>query len=164
MNRKQQLRFVPKDKVKTVLCAWHDQRGHPGAQKTLEGVRERDQVSNDPSEKGEPGQRPELEENMQVDLDEQGQPLAQCVDAEAARKEHRGLMKALARERRGEVEEDARRSTRPNEGIPPLKYLMDLIGKWTALRKKTESRVQNWARFHVLSKREAVLRVAPFYS
>ncbi len=40
-NRKQQLVFAPKDEVKTVLRAWHDQRGHPGAQKTLEAVRER---------------------------------------------------------------------------------------------------------------------------
>jgi hypothetical protein len=40
---------------------------------------------------------------------------------------------------------------------------MDLVSKWTALPKKTESRVQNWARSHLLWKREAVLRVAPFY-
>jgi hypothetical protein len=98
---------------------------------------------------------------MQVDLEEQGQPPAQrVVDEEAGRKEHRGLMKAVPRERRGEVEEEPRRSKRPNKGIPPLKYLMDLIGKWTALRTRTESRVQNWARSHLLWKREAVLRLS----
>jgi hypothetical protein len=68
-------------------------------------------------------------------------------------------MKTVARERRREVEEEPRRFKRPNKGIPPLKYLMDLIGKWTTLRKKKESRVQSWARSRLLWKREAVLTV-----
>ena len=115
------------------------------------GVREAEQEERD------------REENMQVDLDEQMQPLDQGGDEDAAREEHRDRRKFDARERRGEAEEEPRRSKRPNKGVPPVKYLMDLIGKWVALRSKTEARVQNWARSHLPWKREAVMRVAPFY-
>jgi hypothetical protein len=65
-----------------------NERDAEGGVEEASDERAEDQVSNDPSEKGEPEQRPELEEDMQVDLEEQGQTLAQCVDEEAVRKEH----------------------------------------------------------------------------
>jgi len=103
------------------------------------------------------------DEEMEEDLDKQGQPLTQEKDEENGRREYRDRKKAEAKERRSEIEEEPRRSKRSNKGIPPLKYLMDLIGKWVALRSKTESRLQNWRRSHLPWKQEAVRRIAPFY-
>ncbi len=89
--------------------------------------------------------------------------LLEQVDESVERRDHRSMRNAEARERRDEVDDGIRRSKRPNKGIPPMKYLMDLIDKWAALKRKTQARVQNWARSHLPWKREAVLHIAPLY-
>ena len=66
-----------------------------------------------------------------------------------------------SRERRNEFAEEPRRSKRTNKGVPPVKLIMDLIGKWAALKTRTIARLQNWERSHLPWKNEAARRLKP---
>ena len=73
----------------------------------------------------------------------------------------RQVRKEESRERRNEFAEEPRRSKRTNKGVPPVKLIMDLIGKWAALKTRTIGRLQNWERSHLPWKNEAARRLKP---
>jgi hypothetical protein len=91
------------------------------------------------------------------------QELAVWVDPEEARRAHMRKLKDEAKARQEEVTEDLRRSKRANQGIPPKKYMMDLVTSWAAKMYAIIARRENWARSHLPWKTEALRRTAPHY-